>query len=139
MTPEAYSQSYTALVILFCISGTGIVGALNEGMNNSYELLLIKLLLDIFTALIFGSILGIGIVFIAISQLTIQAILFYSANLIVPYMTDLSLGDFSACGGIIMIIVGLRIAKIKTFAVVNFIPSLFLVIPVSLYWSKLPI
>ncbi|MDD9340384.1 MAG: DUF554 family protein, partial [Providencia heimbachae] len=138
MTQEAYSQNYTALVILFCISGTGIIGALSEGMGNGYELLLIKSLLDIFTALIFGSILGFSIIFIAIPQLAIQAMLFYSAKLIMPFMNELSLGDFSACGGIIMVAVGLRIANIKTFAVVNFVPSLLLIIPISLYWSKLP-
>lgn len=137
MTHEAYSQNFTALVVLFCASGTGIVGALNEGMNNGYDLLLVKSLLDVFTALIFATILGISIIIICIPQLIVQAILFYSAYLIMPFMTDISLGDFSACGGIIMIAVGLRIAKIKTFAVVNFVPSLFLIIPISLYWSKL--
>lgn len=137
MTHEAYSQNFTALVVLFCASGTGIVGALNEGMNNGYDLLLVKSLLDVFTALIFATILGISVIIICIPQLIVQAILFYSAYLIMPFMTDISLGDFSACGGIIMIAVGLRIAKIKTFAVVNFVPSLFLIIPISLYWSRL--
>lgn len=53
-----------------------------------------------------------------------------------PFMTVVTAGDFSACGGIIMIAVGLRIAQIKTFAVVNFLPALFLVIPISLYWHR---
>ena len=137
MSHDVYSQNYTALVVLFCASGTGVVGALSEGMDGKYDLLLVKSLLDVFTALIFSTILGASIALICIPQLIIQAALFYSAYLIMPFMTDISIGDFSACGGIIMIAVGLRIAKIKTFAVINFIPSLFLIIPISLVWSKL--
>ncbi|GAB7271886.1 hypothetical protein DZS_32800 [Dickeya ananatis] len=46
------------------------------------------------------------------------------------------MGDFAACGGIVMMAVGLRIAQIKTFAVVNFLPALVLIIPFSLYWHR---
>ncbi|GKX56254.1 membrane protein [Leminorella grimontii] len=136
MTPEAYSQNFTALIVLFCASGTGVVGSLTEGMTGDYQLLLVKSLLDVFTAAIFATTLGVGVMTIALPQLAIQAALFCSARLIMPFMDDVTLGDFSACGGILMIAVGLRIAQIKTFAVVNFLPALVLIVPISLYWHK---
>ncbi|MBK5143275.1 DUF554 domain-containing protein [Budviciaceae bacterium BWR-B9] len=136
MTPELYTQNFTALIVLFCAGGTGIVGALTEGMTGNYQLLVVKSILDIFTAMIFATTMGAAVMSIAIPQLLVQGGLYFSARLIMPYMTEITLGDFSACGGIIMIAVGLRIAQIKTFAVVNFLPALIIIIPVSLYWHK---
>ncbi|MFV0547661.1 MAG: DUF554 domain-containing protein [Limnobaculum xujianqingii] len=136
MTPELYTQNFTALIVLFCAGGTGIVGALTEGMTGNYQLLVVKSILDIFTAMIFATSMGAAVMSIAIPQLLVQGTLYFSARLIMPYMTEITLGDFSACGGIIMIAVGLRIAQIKTFAVVNFLPALILIIPISLYWHK---
>ncbi|ATA24745.1 hypothetical protein BIY26_12435 [Brenneria goodwinii] len=133
---DVYTQNFTALIMLFCASGTGVVGALTEGLSGDYQLLIIKSALDIFTALIFSISLGFAVMSIAIPQLIIQALLFFSAKLIMPFMTVITLGDFSACGGLIMIAVGLRIAQIKLFAVVNFLPALLLVIPISLYWHR---
>ncbi|SQI42545.1 Protein of uncharacterised function (DUF554) [Leminorella richardii] len=137
MTQEVYSQNFSALIVLFCASGTGVVGSLTEGMTGDYQLLLVKSLLDVFTAAIFATSLGVGVMTIALPQLAIQATLFYSTRLIMPFMNEITLGDFSACGGILMIAVGLRIAQIKSFAVVNFLPALILIVPISLYWHKL--
>ncbi|MEE3650928.1 MULTISPECIES: DUF554 domain-containing protein [unclassified Brenneria] len=134
---DVYAQNFTALIVLFCASGTGVVGALTEGLTGDYQLLIIKSALDVFTALIFSITLGFAVMSIVIPQLIIQSLLFFSAKLIMPFMTVVSTGDFSACGGIIMIAVGLRIAQIKLFAVVNFLPALLLVIPISLYWQRL--
>lgn len=137
MSPELYNQNFTALIVLFCAGGTGVVGALTEGITGDYQLLLVKSILDIFTAMIFAASMGAPIMSIAFPQLMVQGSLYFSARLIMPYMNEITLGDFSACGGIIMIAVGLRIAQIKTFAVVNFLPALFIIIPISLYWHKL--
>lgn len=137
LSVELYNQNFTALIVLFCASGTGIVGSLTEGMTGDYQLLVVKSALDIFTALIFAISLGAAVMSIAVPQFIIQALLFLSARLIMPYMTEVSLGDFSACGGLIMVAVGLRIAQIKIFAVVNFLPALVIVIPLSLFWHRL--
>ncbi|WP_409306292.1 DUF554 domain-containing protein [Pectobacterium sp. B1J-3] len=134
---DVYTQNFTALIVLFCASGTGVVGALTEGLTGDYQLLIIKSALDVFTALIFAITLGFAVMSIAVPQLIIQALLFFSAKLIMPFMTDITMGDFSACGGIIMVAVGLRIAQIKLFAVVNFLPALVLIIPISLYWHRI--
>lgn len=134
---DVYTQNFTALIVLFCASGTGVVGAMTEGLTGDYQLLIIKSALDIFTALIFAITLGVAVMSIAVPQFLVQTLLFFSARLIMPFMNDITMGDFAACGGIVMMAVGLRIAQIKTFAVVNFLPALVLIIPFSLYWHRL--
>lgn len=120
--------------MLFCASGLGVVGSLTEGITGDFQLLFVKALMDFFTALIFSISLGIALIAIAIPQLLIQIALILLAKLIMPYMDEIAFADFSACGGIIMIAVGLRIAQIKVFAVVNFLPALLFVVPISYLW-----
>ena len=134
LPPQEFAQSFTAMIVLFCASGLGVVGSLTEGITGDFQLLFVKALMDFFTALIFSISLGIALVAIAIPQLLIQIALVFLAKLIMPYMDDIAFADFSACGGIIMIAVGLRIAQIKIFAVVNFLPALLFVVPISYLW-----
>jgi hypothetical protein len=47
------------------------------------------------------------------------------------------LADFSACGGVIMLATGLRICGIKIFPIVNMLPALILVMPISALWARL--
>ena len=42
--------------------------------------------------------------------------------------------DFKACGGLITLATGFRVAKIKNLPVVNLIPALILVFPISWFW-----
>ncbi|TKI07208.1 DUF554 domain-containing protein [Martelella alba] len=127
-----FAQNFTAMIVLFCASGLGVVGSLTEGLSGNAQLLLIKSLMDFFTAMIFSLSLGVSI--ITIPQFAVQATLVILARFITANMDDIAFADFSACGGIIMIAVGLRIAQIKIFSVVNFLPSLLFVVPISYLW-----
>lgn len=131
---DEFSHIYSTLLVLFSVSSLGIIGSMTEGISGNYQLLLIKSILDFFTAMIFALSLGPTLVLIFIPQLLIQSSLFLMARLIMPYMDDVSYGDFSACGGIILLAVGFRMAKIRSFPVVNYIPAVFLVVPLSYLW-----
>lgn len=110
---------------------------MTEGLNGDYQLLLVKSLMDLPTAMIFAIALGPSIVLLAGVQFATQAALFVLAQSIMPYMDSIAYADFSAVGGIIMLAIGLRIAKIMNFAVVNFLPALLLVLPFSYLWRQL--
>lgn len=131
---ELYAQQFTALIVVFAASGLGVVGAMTEGLNGEFQLLIVKSMMDLITAMIFAIRLGPSLALIALPQLLIQGCLFMLATSIMPYMDAIAFADFSAVGGIIMVAVGLRIAKIMNFAVVNFLPALVLVLPFSYLW-----
>ncbi len=48
---ESFIQNYVAIIVLFCASGTGIFGAMNEGMTGDPSILIAKSFLDFFTAM----------------------------------------------------------------------------------------
>ncbi|QUJ07825.1 DUF554 family protein [Salmonella enterica subsp. enterica] len=57
---------FVALIILFGASGTGIVGAMNEGMNGNSSCLLPKQISWIFCAILFATRLGFSIIILFI-------------------------------------------------------------------------
>lgn len=134
VSEEDFAMQYASLIVIFCASSLGVIGALTEGLKGNYELLLIKSLMDFMTAMIFAVSLGPSIAFIAVLQFICQAALFGTAKIIMPYMDTIAFTDFQAVGGIIMLAVGLRIAKIMNFSVINFLPALVLAVPFSYLW-----
>jgi len=76
---EAFIQNFVAIVILFCASGTGIFGAMQEGMTGDPTILITKSFLDFFTAMIFATTLGIAVAFIAFPLVAIQLTLAWCA------------------------------------------------------------
>ena len=61
--------------------------------------------------------------------------LFLCAGLILPLTTDSMIGDFKACGGILMLVTGFRMIRVKMFPVADMIPAMILVMPFSWLWS----
>ena len=133
---QEFLDKFVALTVLFCFSGMGIYGSLNEGMTGDPTLLIIKGILDIFTSLIFASTMGYTLSILVIPQFLVQTLLYCGATLIVPFTNPDMLGDFSACGGIILLSIGLRICGIKNIPVGNMIPALILVMPLSWLWGR---
>ena len=144
---ESFIQNYVAIIVLFCASGTGIFGAMNEGMTGDPSILIAKSFLDFFTAprmvmpsrmflaMIFACSLGIAVSVISIPLLIIQLTLAWAAALILPLTTPSMMADFSAVGGLLLLATGLRICGIKMFPVVNMLPALLLAMPLSAAWT----
>jgi uncharacterized membrane protein YqgA involved in biofilm formation len=120
-----------------CASGTGIFGAMHEGMTGDPSILYIKTVLDLFTAAIFATMLGFSVMTIGIPLIIVQVALATIAVYILHMITPDMMADFSCAGGLIMVATGLRICNIKPFPVANMLPGLLLVMPFSALWAKL--
>ncbi len=125
------------VIILFCFSGTGIFGALNEGFTGDSTIMITKSILDFFTAITFGATIGYIVAVVAIPQFILNLILFFCAGIIIPLMSNETLLDFKACGGIITMAVGFKLAKMATFKAINILPAIALVIPLSYFWQSI--
>ena len=136
VSAEDFMNQFIAVLILFCASGTGIFGALTEGMTGDPTILLTKSILDFFTAAIFASTLGYIITVIFIPQLIVFIILFFAATFIMALINPAMIADFTACGGIIMLATGFRLCGIRAFPTANMLPSLLLVMPFSAAWQQ---
>ena len=120
---ETYIVNIITLVSAFCFGSMGIFGAINEGITGSTDILLTKAVLDLFSG-------------IAIPQFAILVLLYASAAFLAPYMTPGMLSDFTACGGVIFVATGLRMCGIKIFPVINMLPSMLIIMPLSALWAR---
>lgn len=134
---EEFTEKFVAILVLFCASGTGIFGAMTEGMSGDPSILYIKTILDLFTAGIFATLLGYAVMTIAVPQVIIQVALAMLAVVILPSISPDMMADFSCAGGLLMVATGLRICNIKLFPVANMLPGLVLVMPLSHLWATL--
>ncbi|BBQ82247.1 MULTISPECIES: DUF554 domain-containing protein [Enterobacteriaceae] len=132
---ETFIQSFVAIIVLFCASGTGIFGSMHEGMTGDPTILIAKSFLDFFTAMIFACSLGFAVCIISVPMLVIQLSLAFCAFMILPLTTPAMMADFTAVGGLLLLATGLRICGIKMFAVVNMLPALLLAMPISAAWT----
>ena len=129
---ETRMHQLVSIIVLICASGTGIFGALDSGLTGDHTVLCTKAILDFFTAAIFAASLGSVVAFVALPQLILQLLLFFSAGLILPLASAGMQADFAA----LMLATGLRIANIKSFPIADMLPAMVLVMPVSALWTK---
>lgn len=55
---DAFINTFIAVAMLFCCSGTGWYGVLNEGFTGDGTILITKAILNFFTTIIFAAVLG---------------------------------------------------------------------------------
>ncbi|EHI75153.1 putative membrane protein, putative Na+channel or pump [Streptococcus criceti] len=137
MPRKQFLNALVTVIVLFCASGTGIYGSLVNGMTGDASILISKSILDFFTAAIFACNLGYVVAAIALPQFVIFTALFYLAGIIVPLTTPAIIGDFTACGGFLMVATGFRIIQVKMFPTADMIPAMVLVMPISWFWITL--
>jgi len=119
-------------MVAFCVSGTGIFGALEEGFTGDASILLSKSILDFSTAVIFSSVVGYSIALVSLPQIIILSLVYLGAGFISPLMSPYVLGNFLAVGGIVTIMIGAQMSKMAKIKAANAIPAIALVILLSL-------
>lgn len=131
---KTFDATLVTVIVLFCASGTGIYGALTEGMNGDATILISKSILDFFTAAIFAANLGYVVSLIAIPQFIIFIILFFMAHSIYPLTNPAMIFDFKAAGGVLMLATGFRMVQLKMFPTADMIPAMVIIMPISWLW-----
>ena len=121
-------EQYITLVAVFCCSGFGLYGVMLESFAGEHGQMLSKAVLDFIVALIFGGSLGACVSLIAAPQAAIFIAVFFLARLLMPVMSEDMLLNFIACGGLLTMAAGLRMANIRAYPLIDMLPSLPLVL-----------
>lgn len=135
---EEKLMKISAVLILFCCGGTGWYGAFNEGLTGDGSILVTKAILDCVTACIFAALLGRIIICLTVPQIAVYMTLFAVSGFVQPFITPAIIADFSAVGGIVTFVAGLRLTGIKRdIEVLNLLPALIFAFFVSGIWTAL--
>ena len=136
LSDTVFRDQFAVATVLFCVSGLGIIGSMREGLTGESSLLLIKGVLDLFTAMLIAASIGSVVGVLAVPQCCIQFALLFGASFLMPLITPTMFADFSACGGIIMLGAGLRQVGLVQVPILSMLPGLLFVMPMSALWKQ---
>src|SRR5699024_6929673 len=74
------AQGFVTATLFFCVGSMAIIGAIDSGLRNDHNVLVMKGILDGFTSIIFSSTLGIGVAFAAVPLFIYQGSITFLAT-----------------------------------------------------------
>jgi uncharacterized membrane protein YqgA involved in biofilm formation len=134
MAANKFTEGFITASMLFCVGSMAILGAIEDGMGKSPDLLLTKSIMDGISSIALASTFGICILFSSVPVLVYQGGLTLFAAFIMRYMSDDMTANMTGVGGILLIGLGISILKIKDINVTNMLPALVIVVILSYFF-----
>ena len=119
-----FAYAFLNSSVLFCVGAMSIVGSFEAGVNHNYTTIFTKSILDGFMAIGFTAAMGIGTAFSALAILIYQGALTLLSIWLKPFVSELLIQEVSACGGAIIVMIGINLLGIKKIKTANFLPAL---------------
>lgn len=118
------SQGFVTASLIFCVGPLTILGSLEDGLSGAYQTLALKATLDGVTAAILASTFGWGVLLAAGTVFVFQGALTLSAGLLHGLLTDTTITEMTAAGGLMILGIGLNILQLARIRVGNLLPAL---------------
>ena len=129
---EKFSEGAVTAFLLFCMGSMTILGAIEEGMGSSPDLLITKSIMDGFAAVALASAFGVGVLFSAVPLLLYQGGITLFAGALGKYFAPELINELTAVGGLLLIGLGISMLEIKKLPVLNLLPALLWAVLLSL-------
>lgn len=125
---QGISKGFITATMIFVIGSMSIIGAIDSGLRNDHDVLVMKGIIDGFTAIILSSTLGIGVIFSAVPVLLYQGLITLFSTQISRFVPDdlleLFISEMTATGGLMILAIGLNLIGLTKIRVANFIPAI---------------
>ena len=121
-----FIEGFVVASTVFCVGPLTIVGAIEDGLGDSIELLAIKSALDGFAAIGFASIYGWGVGASLIVLVVYQGGMTAAAALVEPLMTADVTAMLGAVGSLLVLGIGFRLLNVVQVHVVSLMPALLI-------------
>ena len=123
-----FTEGFVSACILFCVGSMTIMGSLEAGINQNYDIIFAKSALDFVSSMMFGAAMGIGVPVSVFFILVFQGGLTLLANFAAPILSAEVIAEMSAAGGTILIGMGVNMLELspKKIRIANMLPAIFL-------------
>ncbi len=121
---QKFIEGFVNSSLLFTIGPMAVLGALQDGLGNGFDILALKSTLDGFTAIAFAAALGWGVAFSAIPVGVWQGVLTLVAIGAGALMPASVVASITATGGILLLGTGLRLLQLRMVSVADLLPAL---------------
>lgn len=123
------SEAFVTASIVFCVGPLTFLGSIQNGLRGDADLLVIKSVLDGFTAIALAATLGWGVLLTIGVILVYQGGLALGASALAGALSEAQLVEMNATGGLLLLGVGLKLLSIRDVKVADYLPAI-LVAPV---------
>ena len=121
---QRFIEGFVVSSLVFCTGPLTILGALNDGLGNGPDQILLKSVLDGFAAVAFAASFGWGVAASAITIVVVQGSLTLVGVALGDVLPDAHLAAITAAGGLLLVGVALRLLRIREIPVVDLLPAL---------------
>lgn len=121
---DAFVEGFLTASLLYCVGAMAIVGSIQDGLSGDPTTLYTKALIDGLSGIIYASNFGVGVLFSALSVGVYQGILTALTGFLGPWMSQLVVQEVAACGGMMILGIGLNMTKLLKIRVGNMLPGL---------------
>lgn len=128
---STFTEGLITAFLLFCIGSMTIVGALEEGLSGSRDLLYVKSMLDGFSSIALTATFGVGVVFSIIPLMIFQGGITLGASKLQRILSEIVVSTMSAVGGVLILGISINMLKLGKLNLENLLPSLFIVVILS--------
>ncbi len=118
------SEAFVTAAIVFCVGPLTFLGSIQNGLTGDSSLLVIKSVLDGFTAIALAATLGWGVLLTTAVILLYQGGLALGASFLASALSELQLREMNAVGGLLLLGVGLKLLAIRDVKVADFLPAI---------------
>ena len=134
---QNFAKGFLTASVLFCSGAMSVVGSIQAGTTGEMTTILIKSVMDGCMAVVFASIYGIGVLFSSLFILLYQGFFTLAGGWLQPILGEVGIAELSAEGGVLLLMIGLGLLKIKEFKTANFIPALVFAPVLAILVSKI--
>ena len=123
-----FAEAFMTTTILYCVGTMTVIGSIEAGLNNNYQILIAKSIMDMMSSIVFSAALGAGVLASAGSVLVIQGTLVLLAGVAAPVLTNEVITEMSAVGGTLFIGMAINLMGIseKRIKIGDMLPAIFL-------------
>jgi len=132
-----FTKAFVTTSLIYCVGAMAIMGSLESGLNGNHNILFAKSMLDGITAVIFASSMGIGVLVSALPVFIYQGSITMAAVLLQGILSSQVIAEMSATGGLLILGIGFNILELKEIKVGNLLPAVFVVVPITLLFTRL--
>ena len=122
-----FVEGFVNATVLFCVGAMAINGSMEAGMNQNYDILISKGVIDGVTSITFAAAMGIGVAFSVVPLFLYQGGLTLIFSVVGQAMDPLVVTEMSAVGGTIIVGIGLNMLGLpkEKIRVGHMLPAIF--------------
>lgn len=119
-----FAKAFVTSSLLYCVGPMAILGALQDGLQGDYSILLTKSGMDGIASVAFASTLGVGVLFSTLPIAMYQGSITIGASLLEPYLSSSVVNEMSATGGLLILGIAMNILQVTKIKVANLLPAI---------------